>query len=215
MSEAAALMDRMYRRQRHIYDFSRKFYLLGRDAMIVDVRAEPGDAILEIGCGTARNLIKLARAYPEARCCGLDVSAEMLDSARRALRRAGLEARIALAQGDATAFDAEALFGRPRFERIVISYALSMIPPWRETLARAIDTLAPGGSLHIVDFGDQSGLPAPFRNALNRWLAAFDVTPRADLSKAMADLAEPRGVRWRAVSRFRGYAVHAIAERGG
>jgi S-adenosylmethionine-diacylgycerolhomoserine-N-methlytransferase len=34
MSDAAALMDPMYRRQRHIYDLSRKFYLLGRDEAI-------------------------------------------------------------------------------------------------------------------------------------------------------------------------------------
>ncbi|MDH4412604.1 MAG: SAM-dependent methyltransferase, partial [Rhizobium sp.] len=27
-------MDRMYRYQRHIYDLSRKYYLLGRDHMI-------------------------------------------------------------------------------------------------------------------------------------------------------------------------------------
>jgi S-adenosylmethionine-diacylgycerolhomoserine-N-methlytransferase len=213
MSDAAALMDQMYRRQRYIYDLSRKFYLLGRDAAIAEVGASSGDAILEIGCGTARNLIKLARAYPKAKCFGLDVSAEMLDSARRSVARAGLETQIALAQGDATAFDASTLFGRRQFERIVISYALSMIPPWRDVLARAVDALTPGGSLHVIDFGDQAGLPAPFRIALNRWLAAFDVTPRLELSKAIADLGETRRFRWRAESRFRGYAIHAIVER--
>ena len=31
---AAQSMDRMYRAQRHIYDLTRKFYLLGRDRMI-------------------------------------------------------------------------------------------------------------------------------------------------------------------------------------
>ena len=30
-AEATLRMDRMYRYQRHIYDLSRKFYLLGRD----------------------------------------------------------------------------------------------------------------------------------------------------------------------------------------
>jgi S-adenosylmethionine-diacylgycerolhomoserine-N-methlytransferase len=213
MSDAAALMDRMYRRQRYIYDLSRKFYLLGRDRMIAEVGAGSGEAILEIGCGTARNLIKLARAYPQAHCCGLDVSSEMLDSARRAVERAKLTNRIALARGDAASFDAGALFGRSLFERIVISYALSMIPPWREVLGRALDTLAPGGSLHIVDFGDQAGLPAPFKFALNRWLKAFEVTPRIDLTAILGDLAAQRALRWRAVSRFRGYAVHAIVER--
>jgi S-adenosylmethionine-diacylgycerolhomoserine-N-methlytransferase len=213
MSEAAALMDRMYRRQRYIYDLSRKFYLLGRDAMIAEVGARPGDAILEIGCGTARNLIKLARAYPQAQCCGLDVSSEMLDSARGSVKRAKLATRIALARGDAAGFDAAALFGRSLFERIVISYALSMIPPWREALAHALDALAPGGSLHIVDFGDLAGLPAPFRRALELWLEAFDVTPRDDLAMTLGDLAAQRGMRFSAVSRFRRYAFQAIVER--
>ena len=67
MSDAAALMDRMYRRQRHIYDLSRKFYLLGRDEGIARLRPASGDKMLEIGCGTGRNLVKLAQAYPEAR----------------------------------------------------------------------------------------------------------------------------------------------------
>ena len=154
MSDAAALMDRMYRRQRHIYDLSRKFYLLGRDEAITRLRPAPGDKVLEIACGTGRNLVKLARAYPQARLFGLDVSREMLATAAASTARAGLASRVALAQADATAFDPQALFGCASFERVLISYALSMIPPWRAALAHALDVLAPGGSLHIVDFGD-------------------------------------------------------------
>ena len=90
---------------------------------------------------------------------GLDVSSEMLVSARASIERAGLASRIRVAQADATNFDPNALFGRPHFERVVISYALSMIPPWREALAEAVEALAPGGALHIVDFGDQARLP--------------------------------------------------------
>ena len=47
MSDAAALMDDMYRRQRHIYDLSRKFYLLGRDEAIARLRPAPGDKVLD------------------------------------------------------------------------------------------------------------------------------------------------------------------------
>jgi S-adenosylmethionine-diacylgycerolhomoserine-N-methlytransferase len=83
MSDAAALMDRMYRRQRHIYDLSRKFYLLVRDEAIARLRPAPGDKVLEIACGTGRNLIQLARAYPEARLFGLDVSRECLRPRQR------------------------------------------------------------------------------------------------------------------------------------
>jgi S-adenosylmethionine-diacylgycerolhomoserine-N-methlytransferase len=213
MSDAAALMDRMYRRQRHIYDLSRKFYLLGRDEAIGRLRPAPGEKVLEIACGTGRNLVKLADAYPEARLFGLDVSREMLATAAASTVRAGLASRIALAQADATAFDPQPLFGCTSFERVMISYALSMIPPWRDALAHALDVLAPGGSLHIVDFGDCGGLPGPFKAGLRRWLAAFDVTPRDDLASALEALAAERGLTCEVESWFRGYAILAVARR--
>jgi S-adenosylmethionine-diacylgycerolhomoserine-N-methlytransferase len=213
MSDAAALMDRMYRSQRHIYDLSRKFYLLGRDEAIARLRAAPGDKVLEIGCGTGRNLVKLAQAYPEARLFGLDVSREMLATAAASTARAGLAAHISLAQADATAFEPQRPFGCTSFERVMISYALSMIPPWREALGRALDIVAPGGSLQIVDFGDCAGLPLPFKAGLRRWLAAFDVSPREDLSDALAALAAKRGMTCEIESWFRGYAVLAVARR--
>src|ERR1700728_3503635 len=194
MSDAAALMDRMYRRQRHIYDLSRKFYLLGRDEAIARLRPAPNEKVLEIACGTGRNLVKLAQAYPEARLFGLDVSREMLATAAASTARAGLDSCVALAQADATAFDPQGLFGCASFERVMISYALSMIPPWREALTHALDVLRPGGSLHIVDFGDCAGVPAPFKAGLRRWLAAFHVTPRDDLKDALETLAAKRGM---------------------
>ena len=214
MSDAAALMDRMYRRQRHIYDLSRKFYLLGRDEAIARLRPTPGDKVLEIGCGTGRNLVKLAHTYPQARLFGLDVSREMLATAAASTARAGAESRIALSQGDATAFDPQAMFGCASFERVMISYALSMIPPWREALAQALGVVAPGGALHVVDFGDCAGLPRLFKAGLGRWLGAFDVTPREDLAPMFATLTAGRGMACETEARFRGYAILAVARRG-
>ncbi len=213
MSDAAALMDRMYRQQRHIYDLTRKYYLIGRDEAIARLDPRPGDAVLEIGCGTGRNLIRAARAHSDARFFGLDVSRAMLDTAEASIRRAGLSDRIALAQGDASDFDATALFGRPMFERVMISYALSMIPPWRETLARALDGVAAGGALHVVDFGDCAGLPRPLKAGLRLWLAAFDVTPRDDLGATLASLAAARGLSVSTEDWRRGYATLAVARR--
>jgi S-adenosylmethionine-diacylgycerolhomoserine-N-methlytransferase len=214
MNDAAALMDRMYRRQRHVYDLSRKFYLLGRDEGIARLRPASGDKMLEIGCGTGRNLVKLAQAYPEARLFGVDVSREMLATAAGSTARAGLASRIVLAQADATAFDPQELFGCASFERVMISYALSMIPPWREALAQALDVVAPGGTLQIVDFGDCAGLPRPFKAGLGRWLAAFDVSPRGDLADVLEELAAERGMTCEIETWFRGYAILAVARRG-
>ncbi len=212
-SEAAGLMDRLYRHQRHIYDATRKFYLLGRDGMIAGLATPKGGSILEIGCGTGRNLIKLARSYPDTACYGLDVSEEMLVTARSNVTRARLSDRITLVQADATRFDPQALFGRHGFDRVVISYALSMIPPWQGVVIQALRTLAPGGSLHIVDFGDQAALPRPFKAVLNHWLRLFHVTPRRELADTVASLAEAEGGRAHTEQLYRGYAVRVMASR--
>jgi len=210
---AAGLMDRIYRHQRHIYDASRKFYLLGRDQLIDGLRPPSGATVLEIGCGTGRNLIRIAQRYPDCACYGLDVSGEMLATARASVARAGLEDRIRLARADATDFDPQSLFGLPGFDRIVISYALSMIPPWQGVVVEALRRLDEGGALHIVDFGDQDGLPAPFKAVLLRWLGLFHVTPREELPGTVRALAEAAGADCRLAAPYRGYAVHAVATR--
>jgi S-adenosylmethionine-diacylgycerolhomoserine-N-methlytransferase len=209
MSNAGPLMDRIYTSQRHIYDATRKFYLLGRDGLIADLRPKPQATVLEVGCGTARNLIAVARRYPGVTCYGLDVSQAMLATARRSVARAGLTSRIHLAEADATAFDPQALFGVTRFDRVLISYALSMIPPWQDVLRHAGEVLAPGGSLHIVDFGDQRRLPSAFKRALDAWLARFHVTPRLTLPQEIEALAREQGLRASIRPRYRGYAVAA------
>ncbi|KPF73699.1 methyltransferase [alpha proteobacterium AAP81b] len=210
-----AAMDRIYRRQRHVYDLTRKYYLLGRDALIVGLDAAPGMRVLEVGCGTGRNLILAARRFPGARLTGIDISSEMLATARANVARAGLSARIALAEGDATAFDAAALSDGAGFDRVFLSYTLSMIPDWQGALAEAARALAPGGRLDLVDFGQQERLPAGFRRALFAWLARFDVTPRTALADAVAAVATAQGLDGSFRATRRGYAWTARLARPG
>jgi S-adenosylmethionine-diacylgycerolhomoserine-N-methlytransferase len=180
------LMDRIYRHQRHIYDLTRKYYLLGRDDLISELAPPRQGKVLEIGCGTGRNLLGVRRRYPEARLFGLDISEEMLDTARR-----NSQARnIIYARADAADFNPSELFGEARFDRIFISYALSMIPSWQAVLASAAKMLAPGGELHVIDFGQQERLPKAFRSTLRAWLVKFHVTPRVHLRQVMEQLAE-------------------------
>ena len=185
----AALMDEVYRGQRHIYDFTRKYYLFGRDTLIAGLVAKPGMRVLEVACGTGRNMAKIAKAWPGVRLYGLDISAEMLKSARAAL---GVEAK--LGQGDACSFEADALLGEPQFDRIVLSYSLSMIPDWQGALDQAASVLAQKGELHIVDFGDLAGLPSPLARMLRAWLAKFHVAPRTDMGAVAARIAAARGL---------------------
>ena len=202
-----ALMDAVYRRQRHFYDLTRKYYLLGRDPMIRDLAPPRGGSVLEIGCGTGRNLIAVGRVWPAARLYGVDISQAMLDTAQVAVERVGMCSRMRLMRGDACAFDPKALFGRATFDRVFISYALSMIPDWEKALAQAAQCVAPGGRLEVVDFGEQDGLPGAWKKLLTGWLGRFHVTPRATLGQAIEKVARDVGglAHFRAL--YRGYAV--------
>lgn len=188
------LMEATYSLHRHFYDFTRKFYLLGRDRLIRELAPPAGGTVLEVGCGTARNLIVAARQWPEARFYGFDISEAMLETARKSVAKHGLSGRITLAQGDAGAFDVRALFGLDRVDRVFMSYTLSMIPPWQEAIALGAASLAPGGSLHIVDFGQYERLPAFAKRLHFKSLNDFHVYPRAHLREVLERIAAEQGL---------------------
>ncbi|MES2987822.1 MAG: class I SAM-dependent methyltransferase [Pseudomonadota bacterium] len=208
-----SLMDDVYALHRHFYDFTRKFYLLGRDRLIRELAPPPGGTMLEIGCGTARNLIVAAKQWPDAWLHGFDISAAMLDTARKSVSRAGLTERIMLAEGDAGLFDVEALFGIAQVDRIFMSYTLSMIPPWQDAIEQGAACLAPGGSLHIVDFGQYERLPKWARRLHFKSLADFHVLPRRDLREVLARVAEEQGLSVEFTSLWRGYTWSAVLRR--
>jgi len=191
--DQAVAMDRMYRVTRHVYDVTRAYYLLGRDRMLAKVITNPSTATLEVGCGTARNLIKLARRPEPGLLCGLDASQEMLDTAAASITRAGVPAagheRIRLRQGLAEALDAKSMFGRDEpFDTIFFSYCLSMVPTWPGAIEAALANLKTGGHLVIVDFWDQRDLPDVFAAGLKKWLSMFHVHYRPEVHDALAAL---------------------------
>ena len=208
--EATERMNRMYRRQRHIYDGTRRYYLLGRDQLIENLRPDACASVLEIGCGTGRNLVQAAQRFSGAKLFGIDVSTEMLTSAIASISRRGLSSRIRVAHGDATGFDPQLLFGVPAFDHVMVSYSLSMIPAWTRVIESALSHLKPGGRLHIVDFGQQERLPGIARALLLRWLKMFDVTPRDDLEPVLSGMANARGADLKFERPFRGYAQYAV-----
>ena len=163
MPDNAAAMDAIYRHQRFIYDLTRRPYLFGRDQMLAELEPPPGGSVLEIGCGTARNLLCAARLYPDAEFFGIDVSEEMLKTAQASVASqpvSRLQSGRARRRDDV--LPAQRSFASTRLDRIFISYALSMIPAWEAVIDRAVGQLAPRGELHIVDFGTMAKhAPAP------------------------------------------------------
>ncbi|MBZ0255524.1 class I SAM-dependent methyltransferase [bacterium] len=181
-SNHAELMDSVYRYQRYIYNITRKFYLLGRDSLIDEMDLKPGERILEMGCGTARNLILFSKKNTEVLCYGIDASQEMLDTAQVDVNRAGVSERITLKQALAEQVTHQGTFGLEQpFDAVFFSYSLSMIPTWKDAIQTALDNLKPGGMIYIVDFWDQGGWPQWFQALLRWWLSLFHVKHEPEL----------------------------------
>jgi len=142
-------IERYYRFQSKIYDATRWLFLFGRTTVIDELAKAGRDPrhIVEIGCGTGRNLAVLARRFSAAKITGIDLSEEMLCIARRKLGIFG--DRIALQHRvHSSVLDEPA-------DAVLFSYSLSMMNPgWQTALASAVRGLTAGGVLAVVDFHD-------------------------------------------------------------
>ena len=205
-ADARVAMDDMYRHQRYIYDLTRKYYLFGRDKLIAELPVSKDEHICEVGCGTARNLVLLAKKHPSATFYGIDASSEMLKTAQASVDAAGLGSRVKLATALSTDFTAS-MFGHGRpFDRLIYSYSLSMMDDWRAALEHGFAQMRPQGTVHVVDFGNQEGMPTWFKKMLGTWLDQFHVRFRPEV-RAWFEDAERAG-RGRMTYRdvMRGYA---------
>ena len=205
--DAAQKMDHQYRYQRHVYDWSRRYYLLGRNRVVDEIKLLPGQCLLEVGCGTGTNLFRLARCYPNAKLCGVDASNAMLETAKANPVYRRYTQNIHLRQGLAQQVGPKDFGQQQGFDHILMSYVLSMIPDWQTAVEQAVDNLKPGGCLHVVDFSDQRGFPAWFQKVLSKWLEWFHVHPDAELTAYLEDLAKKRGGRLEVHQVFGRYAL--------
>ncbi len=149
----AARMSAKYRHARWVYDLTRKFFLVGRDRGLNNLGLGSGvpSRVLEIGCGTGRNIQALLRTHAQVAVDGVDIAYPMLEAARHKLKH---DPRVRLALGDATELDVQSLFGVRAYDAVLMSYSLSMVPEWRQALKQALLALRVGGRLSMVDFGD-------------------------------------------------------------
>lgn len=172
MQDHRAFLNRYYGVTRHVYDATRKYYLLGRDAAIARMLESPWERLIEIGPGTGRNLRKLHARRPSASYGGVEACDVMLAHARRRLPWAQL------VQGYAEDADYTKLLGA-RPDIVLFSYCLSMVQDAQRALTNARRSLAPGGRVVVVDFGDLADMPALLGRGLRGWLETFHVQPLA------------------------------------
>ena len=169
-------MDDVYKWTRHVYDLSRPFFLLGRDGLINELNPRQGATVLEMGCGTGHNLIRLARKRPDLQLIGVDASTAMLEMAERKVRKQGLSERVTLSHGYAESYKPQQAVAA-----ILFPYSLSMMPSPLDALQNATAMLEPDGAIHVVDFGDLQSWFRPLRHQILRFLNRFEVYPQPEV----------------------------------
>jgi SAM-dependent methyltransferase len=117
-----------------------------RNADYARLQLEPGQAVLDVGCGNGDVCIELAsRLGPAGRVCGVDVSEAMVVAARAAAERAGRRVDLQVASAYSLPFD-DASFDAVRAERV-----FQHLDDPARALAEMVRVTRPGGRVLVVD----------------------------------------------------------------
>lgn len=129
------------------------------------LQLQPGDRVLEIGCGTGRNLAPLHSAVgASGTVYGVDISAGMLAKARGLCERNGWS-NVNLLQQDAAEFSpSEPLDG------VMFGLSYNTIPHHLAVLHHAWSLLRPGGRLVVMDAKLPPGLGGRLILPFSLWL---------------------------------------------
>ncbi len=182
-----ALAD--YRLLAHRYDASVGRIEAIRHDAIDSLGLKPGDAVLDVACGTGESLALLhERVQPGGRVVGVEQSPEMGAIALERLRRLGLDGKVEL-----IICPVEAMPTRPNFDAMLMSFAHDVLqsPP---AVARLLDQARDGARVAIAGmvFLPWWGAPVNFYNAMRarRYLTTFRGLrrPWAPLAAACPDL---------------------------
>jgi arsenite methyltransferase len=125
----------------------------------------PGDAVLDLGCGAGVDSLVAARLVGAAgRVVGLDVTPAMIERAR------SNQARLVLANLTFQAGDAEALpFPDQEFDAVISNGVFNLTLDKEKALSEAHRVLKPGGRLMMADMVLVAALPPDQADKVDNW----------------------------------------------
>jgi len=147
-----------------------------RGKAVSRLELKPGARVLEVGCGTGRNLARLVQAVGEqGHVYGVDLSEGMLQEARELSIKAGW-CNVTLIESDAIEYTLPELV-----DGVIFSLSYAVIPRHREALRRAWEHLRPGGRVVIMDAKVPSGLLGRLVHPFVVWASRATVLGNPDI----------------------------------
>lgn len=138
--------------------------------LVSQANIQPGQRVLDLGCGTGTLTILIKLLSPEAEVVGLDGDPLVLDIARRKAADAGV--KITLDQGMAYQMP----YPNGSFDRVLSSLVLHHLTraDKQRAMFEVYHCLRPAGEFHIVDFGIPQGAYAALASLLIKRLERAD-----------------------------------------
>jgi ubiquinone/menaquinone biosynthesis C-methylase UbiE len=119
--------------------------------LVARARLQPGELVLDLGCGRGAVLFPAAAAVGSTgRVVGIDLAPRMAELTETEAKACGLE-HVTAMQGDAERPD----FGDGSFDAVLAGLLIFFLPDTASALGRYATLLAPGGRLGFTTFGAQ------------------------------------------------------------